>query len=365
MSDRVLIIGGTGRIGSSIAQDLAGHTDAQIVVTGRQTPSSPIPYTFFPLDLAERDRLKEAIQGCRLVIHCAGPFHYRDGRVLATCIECGVDYLDVSDCRSFAEKAIEYSDRAAAAGVTAILHTGVFPGISNSMARLGVEQLDKPEAIYLYYVVAGSGGAGVTVMRTTFLGLQKPFPVWLNGQWQTVQPYSDRTVVEFPQPYGKTGVYWFEVAETYTLARTFPVHTVVTKFGSVPDFYNYLTALTARYLNPMLQDGDTIEYLARLSKNMTRISDRFSGIGIALRVEVSGIKQEKPTRYVLSFSHENTATATGNGTGSIAEFILNGQLHRPGVWAIEQVVPTERFQQAMASRGNTIHQKELKTESMN
>ncbi|MCL6750784.1 saccharopine dehydrogenase NADP-binding domain-containing protein, partial [Nostoc sp. CCCryo 231-06] len=35
MTDSVLILGGRGRIGSSVAQDLATHTQAKITITGR------------------------------------------------------------------------------------------------------------------------------------------------------------------------------------------------------------------------------------------------------------------------------------------------------------------------------------------
>ncbi|WP_322096549.1 MULTISPECIES: hypothetical protein [Planktothricoides] len=89
------------------------------------------------------------------------------------------------------------------------------------MTRQAVEQLDQAESIHLSYVVAGSGGAGVTVMRTTFyatwrqvlylgrpqdrtgfstwgdpktavaLELQHSFDAWIDGQWQRVKPYSD------------------------------------------------------------------------------------------------------------------------------------------------------------------------------
>jgi len=47
------------------------------------------------LDLADKKGLLNAITNSNLVIHCAGPFHYRDTRVLKTCIEQGANYLDV------------------------------------------------------------------------------------------------------------------------------------------------------------------------------------------------------------------------------------------------------------------------------
>jgi saccharopine dehydrogenase-like NADP-dependent oxidoreductase len=202
MTDRVLILGGRGRIGSSVAQDLATHTQAKITITGRSPETHNLPLgereQYLALDLAEVDKLREAIAHSDLVIHCAGPFHYRDANVLQLCIEQGVNYIDVSDHRSYTSKALTYHEQAIAAGVTAVINTGIFPGISNSMVRQGVEQFDEAEKIKLYYLVGGSGGAGITVMRTTFLGLQHPFEAWIDGKWQVVKPYSEREIVEFP-----------------------------------------------------------------------------------------------------------------------------------------------------------------------
>lgn len=114
------------------------------------------------------------------MIHCAGPFHKQNASVLKLCIELGVNYIDVSDHPSFTCKAIALRAKAEAAGITAIVNTGIFPGISNSMVRRDIEQLDQANAVHLSYVVGGSGGAGVTVMRSTFLGLQRSFEVLQN-----------------------------------------------------------------------------------------------------------------------------------------------------------------------------------------
>ncbi|MDZ8239970.1 MAG: saccharopine dehydrogenase NADP-binding domain-containing protein [Nostoc sp. ChiQUE01a] len=366
MTDRVLILGGRGRIGSSVAQDLATHTQAQITITGRSAEtgkgvslSSGGQVEFLVLDLAEIDKLREAIANSNLVIHCAGPFHYRDANVLETCIAQGVNYIDVSDHRSYTSKALNYHQQAAAAGVTAIINTGIFPGISNSMVRQGVEQFDNPEKIHLSYLVSGSGGAGITVMRTTFLGLQHPFEAWINGKWQIVKPYSEREIVNFPSPYEDSGVYWFDMPETFTLPKAFPsVKTVITKFGSVPDFYNHLTWIAAHIFPKwLMQRRYMIEFLSHVSHSMTDLTDNFSGIGVAVRSEVTGQKNGKLAVFCSNLVHENTATASGCGTGSIAQLLLEGKLKKPGVFAVEEALPTDLFEHTMQSRGIKIHHK--------
>lgn len=360
MADKVLILGGRGRIGSSVAEDIVTHTQAQIILTGR-TPDSRVSnprFSFLVLDLADVERLKEAIASCDLVVHCAGPFHYRDANVLKICIEQGVNYVDVSDHRSFTSKALDYYEAAATAGVTAIVNTGIFPGISNSMVRQGIEKFDTAQRIHLSYLVSGSGGAGITVMRTTFLGLQHPFDAWIDGKWQLVKPYSQRETLEFPAPYKRTGVYWFDMPETFTLPLTFPeVKTVITKFGSVPDFYNHLTWIAAHVFPKwLMQQTSSIEFLAHVSHFMTDVTNRFSGIGVAVRSEITGQKNGQKAIYCSTLVHENTAVAAGYGTGSIAQLLLEGLLKKPGVWTVEQALTTDLWEQAMQSRGLTIHQ---------
>lgn len=365
--ERVLILGGAGRIGRSIAADLVTHTQAQITITGRDPLGTQVAQHLGPrvqfqvLDLVDEAGLTKAIAATDLVIHCAGPFHYRDTRVLQTCIQERVNYLDVSDHRSFVSKALAHRAVAEAAGITAVINAGVFPGISNSMVRQAVEQLDQPERIHLSYIVSSSGGAGVTVMRTTFLGLQRPFEVWLDGQWQTVHPYSQPETVEFPTPYGRTPVYWFDMPEGFTLPKAFPVKTVITKFGSVPNFYSHLTWIAAHWFpKQLMRHPAAIEFLAHVSHRMTRISDRFSGIGVAIRLEVSGQQDGLPARICSTLVLPDTAIAAGYGAGSIAQLLLLGQLQQPGVWPVEEALSTRLFEQSMQVRGVKINQELLK-----
>ena len=351
MAQKVLVIGGYGRIGKSVARDIANHTGAEVTITSRQAQSEVKPFQFLALNLDDRSQLHKAIANKDLVVHCAGPFHHRDGRVLESCIEQGVNYIDVSYHRSFYQRVIKQQERAIATGITAVLNTGIFPGISNSMVKQGVEQFDRANKIHLSYVVAGSGGAGLTVMRTTFLGLKNKFSAWIDGRWQDISPYSQREVIEFPAPYGKTGVYWFDVPETYTFADSFPVDTVVTKFGSIPDWYNHLTWITAHvFPEAWVSSRGGIEFFSKVSYAMTKVTDRFSGIGVAMRAEITGTKEGQPHTYCSTMVHPDTAIAAGAGTGSIAQLLLARKLNQPGIYPVEQALSTELFVQCMASR---------------
>ncbi|MEM6453252.1 MAG: saccharopine dehydrogenase NADP-binding domain-containing protein, partial [Cyanobacteria bacterium P01_D01_bin.105] len=353
MTKTVLVIGGNGRIGRSAATDIVAYTDAHVTVTGRRTASAldlPERQRYLPLALADEAAVEQAIAQHDLIIHCAGPFRSRNHHVLESCIAQGKPYLDVADSPDYVNKALQYRQAAQNAGVTAVISTGIFPGISGSMVRQGIEQLDTAESVHLSYLVAGSGGAGVTVMRTTFIELQTPFMSKIKGKWRAIAPYSQREVIDFPR-YGKGGVYWFNTVEALTVADTFPeLQTVVTKFGSVPDYYNRLTWLTARAPRALLKNNAVIEALSKISYRMTEVTDPRTGVGIAMRIFVEGTKDGKPATYISTFDHEDTAFCAGCGTGALAQLILSNRLNKPGVWAVEQALPTPLFEETLEQR---------------
>jgi saccharopine dehydrogenase-like NADP-dependent oxidoreductase len=365
MPNKVLILGGRGQIGSSVALDLLKYTQSQVIITGRSTSGLPshlkeqfgTRLQYQDLNLADEAGLVDAIAAVDLVVHCAGPFRLRDTTVLKSCIAQSKNYVDVSDDRVFTQAALEHCPAAEAAGVTAVINTGVFPGISNSLVCQGAEQFDRLEEFHIYYVVAGSGGAGVTVMRTTFLNIQHSFDAWINGRWQQVKPYSEKETVDFPAPFGRSNVYWFDMPESLTLAKNFPVKTVKTKFGTFPNFYNILTWMTAHWFpKQLMRQPQFIEALAHISYNMASVTNRFSGIGVAMRVDILGQKNGKTAHYYSTFVHDNAAIATGIGTGSICELILSGQIRKPGVWPVEQALTTPLWENLLNSRGLLVEQ---------
>lgn len=359
MVRKILILGGTGQIGQRVAADLLRQMPVSITLTGRR-PHTALPLlalaqvSFLQLDLAWQNELQRAIADHDLVIHCAGPFHRRDGLVLKACIAVKTNYIDVSDHRCLYEKLKGLRGEVAAAGIIAICNAGVFPGISNSMVRLGVEQLDQPEKIELYYGVAGSGGAGETVMTTTFLGLLESFMVWQEGQWLNKRPYSEPQQVHFPEPIGKANVYWFDVAETFTFKESFPVQTVITKFGSLPDIYNQLTRAMTLLPARILKNPYVIQGLSKISYGMTQISDRLTGVGVAMRAIITGTKDNQPKTIQVDFVHENTAIAAGQGVSLIAELLLEQRINQVGLYPVEQIVPSDLFLELAKKRNLEI-----------
>lgn len=135
---------------------------------------------FIAMDINDKDgyQLDAIIQEHDLIINTAGPFQgLRIPVVMEKCLLFSKKYIDVCDdiklsriCRSQ-----QYQDMAIKYNSTAIISTGIWPGCSSLLADDiihhssilgGVEQVD---SVRFSFFTAGSGGAGPTILSATFL----------------------------------------------------------------------------------------------------------------------------------------------------------------------------------------------------
>lgn len=210
-AQRVVIFGGTGRVGGSTAAALAASgLPLTLVLAGRDeqraralcasaTQPALRDATFVRCDLADDATLAATLRGADLVIHAAGPFQrQRRCAVLEAAVAARVPYLDVCDDTEAAEQAKALHSRAQAAGIRAVVCGGVFPGVSNLLAAGLVQGEEAPPKRLAYsYFTAGSGGAGKTILATSLMLCGEDAVAYKDGAKVTVPPVSGRRVVDF------------------------------------------------------------------------------------------------------------------------------------------------------------------------
>jgi saccharopine dehydrogenase-like NADP-dependent oxidoreductase len=199
-SPRIVLIGGTGRVGSSTASALL-HTipDSKLILGSRTVQSyknaierrpNLINSSHVLLDVNQPSTIEKAIEGADLVVHTAGPFQRRGKcAVLEAAIKKEVPYVDVCDDTEYSKEAKRLHLKAMEAGVPAIITGGIYPGLSNVMAAHMIETANEtndgdmsresepkaaPSRVLYSYFTAGSGGAGPTILETTFLLAGEP-----------------------------------------------------------------------------------------------------------------------------------------------------------------------------------------------
>lgn len=160
---RVLVVGGSGRVGGSCVQRLVQCGVDHVTVGGTQEGSfldaqqrwvRLLPKQRAGLesvDFANLDREKAAsvqevlANQYDLVIHTAGPFQGKVGvpnGVLEACTIAKVPYVDVCDdyCTASASKTKHHA-KAVANDVPCLVSTGCWPGVSSLMAKQLVYQI--------------------------------------------------------------------------------------------------------------------------------------------------------------------------------------------------------------------------------
>ncbi|KAL6745899.1 Saccharopine dehydrogenase [Haematococcus lacustris] len=360
---KVVIIGGTGRVGSSTASCiLRSFPDVNVTIAGRSKSSYDDAISrrpdlakcrFQQVDIASPSSVKAAMSGIDLIIHAAGPFQQTKNHiVLEQAIDAKVAYVDVCDDLHYSEesKAL-YGKAAADAGVPAIISAGIYPGTSNVMAAHIISiakgeydenwqyrtpeagQGEKPKLLRYSYYTAGSGGAGPTILQTSFLLAGEPVVVYKEGQRFELPPISNRREVDFGPGIGRKGVYLYNLPECESAYKYLGVPGVSARFGTDPFIWNWAMWLMARAMpRKLLNDRTFVKSFASLSEPAVRLVDKWAGEAVAMKIEVD-FESGKNSSGI--FVHRLLGQSMGYSVAGFAQAVLLGQT-KPGVWYPEE-----------------------------
>ncbi|KAK8604924.1 hypothetical protein V6N13_082387 [Hibiscus sabdariffa] len=346
-NSRVLVLGGTGRVGGSTATALSKLCpDLRIVVGGRNREKGASMVAtlgknseFAEVDVNNKDSLEAALSDVDLVVHAAGPFQQAQKcTVLEAAIETQTAYLDVCDDTSYAFRAKSFKDRAVSANVPAITTGGIYPGVSNVMAAELVraarsENKGEPERLRFSYYTAGSGGAGPTILATSFLLLGEEVVAYNKGQKIKLKPYTGMLNVDFGKGIGKRDVYLLNLPEVRSAHEVLEVPTVSARFGTAPFFWNWgMEAMTNLLPAEYLRDRSKVQQLVEWFDPLVRAVDGIAGERVSMRVDLECTNGRST---IALFSHRRLSLAVGNATAAFAVAILEGST-QPGVWFPEE-----------------------------
>ena len=355
---RVVVLGGTGRVGSATAAALirlAGKDGAMasgidVVLAARDGSKAPDAMAQWPelagasferCDVRDRASLERVLGGgggTDLVIHAAGPFQGAEPDVLDAAVSLGVPYIDVCDDAEHTLRAKRDVDaRAASQGVPAVVSCGVYPGLSNVVAAFmcdrsasGGSPYPDNEATHLRfsYFTAGSGGVGPTILATSILLLGEPATVVADGEESTADAFSRRMVVEFGAKVGAREVFALNLPETLTAHRTLGVPNVTASFGTAPGVWNGAMQAMARVVPAgILRNRSFANAAAGALMPLVKGVDALVGGRTAMRIDA---KYDNGKVSSSLFVHEDTAMAAGASTAAFAAAVMGGGV-APGV----------------------------------
>ena len=354
------------------------------------------------IDAGDSDMVANAGEGCKLVVNAVIP-EFNKG-IMRACLKCGAAYQDMAQGQTRTQTIDEaYLDQMTLApefekqGQLALLSTGMDPGVTNTFAANGYEDLDKCFEIRIkdYALFDSPVPLQVWSQETYYIDCAQPPLVYEDGEFKRVEIFGRREQYPFPEPFGLGTVIAHDHEEVTTLPRTLPkalgekgLRYVDFKMGGDEagldaDHALVASGMTSKY--PVkLKDGSEIRpidvFVATLEPNPP--ADELARLALAgeitdfgvVTVDCIGEKNGKPATigyyiYPPDIKWVNGqipgATCVSYGTSTpasiYAEFIVEGRITQKGMICPEELTRDVRdaFIAEMGVRNMPVFRKDV------
>ena len=354
------------------------------------------------IDAGDSDMVAKAGEGCKLVVNAVIP-EFNKG-VMRACLKCGAAYQDMAQGQTRTQTIDEaYLDQMTLApefekqGQLALLSTGMDPGVTNTFAANGYEDLDKCFEIRIkdYALFDSPVPLQVWSQETYYIDCAQPPLVYEDGEFKRVEIFGRREQYPFPEPFGLGTVIAHDHEEVTTLPRTLPkalgekgLRYVDFKMGGDEagldaDHALVASGMTSKY--PVkLKDGSEIRpidvFVATLEPNpaadelaILALAGEITDFGV-VTVDCIGEKNGKPATigyyiYPPDIKWVNGqipgATCVSYGTSTpasiYAEFIVEGRITQKGMICPEELTRDVRdaFIAEMGVRNMPVFRKDV------
>ncbi len=195
MRPTIVLLGGTGRAGRVAARLLLEHTDARVVLGGRDRgKAAALAATLAPefpggrvdavaVDATDESSLRTALEGARLLFDC-GPTALFTGRIPLACIAAGVDCLDIHPSRSLAVLR-PLAHEVARAGRCFVTQAGLHPGLPATIMRHAASLLTRCDSVAagMLLNIGEVPGPESAVELIEEMGVYRSL-IWREGAWR-------------------------------------------------------------------------------------------------------------------------------------------------------------------------------------
>jgi len=353
---KVLILG-CGNIGSVATEDLAKTTRSiQIVVADKsETRAKEVAekigksnVSWIQLDVTTLSKLVNALKDFDLVMgFLPGKLGYR---LTKACIDAGKDLVDVS---YMSENPLTLTENAIKANVTIVPDCGLAPGISNILVGHATAELDKAQAVHI--MVGGLPEKPVLPLDYVITWspenlideYMRKSRIVKEGKTIEVEALSGLEEIEFPK-FGKLEAFYTDGLRTlpHTITGAYDMWEKTLRYPGHAEKIKLLRNLGFFDEKQIDIDGSAVSP-RKLTVKLLEQKLRKPEIKdvVALKVEVSGIKNGRQTRYVyhlLDYYDEKRritamARTTAYSASIIAQLMLKKALREKGV------VPSEKI----------------------
>jgi saccharopine dehydrogenase (NAD+, L-lysine forming) len=330
------------------------------------------------IDASDTSMVAGAGEGARLIVNAVIPEF--NMAIMNASLMCGAAYMDMASgqtqTKTIDEAYLEQltlADDFAKAGITALLSTGMDPGVTNTFASIGYQDLDICHEIRIKDFALFDSPVPLQVwsQETYYTDCAQPPLLYEDGKFKRIEIFGRREKHMFPEPFGLGCVICHDHEEVTTLPRLLPkkwgdkgLRYVDFKMGGDEagidaDLALVSSGMTSKY--PVrLKDGREVRpidvFVATLPPNppadelgKLALGGEITDFGV-VTVDCVGEKNGKPASVNLSVyppdikwvnSQIPGATCVSYGTSTpasiYAEFIVEGRITDTGIVCPEEL----------------------------
>lgn len=377
---KVVVLGGAGIIGRSIAADLAADVDQLIIAdqdleAARQVADGLQPTASAQhVDVTDEQSLELLLAGSDGCINSVNYYFNLD--VMRACLATGVPYLDLGGLFHTTRKQLKLDNEFKERGVTAVLGIGSCPGVANVQAGWLAGMLDTVGSVHIFNGSTADRGDSLTApyaIETILDEISMPAMVFREGEFAERPPLSEEQQYLFPEPIGWAKTHLSLHSEVATIPLSFAEKGIqecsfkITFFGyseAALRKLQFLAEIGLAGTEPIAIGEAQVrprDVLVKLLAGLPteEAPDPGSGGYKAVITEVTGTDSDRPVLLkaeTFGGPLEDDSAGAGRRLVSgpaaiVGSWLASGRLSRPGVWAPEQVVDAEAFFAELAERG--------------
>jgi len=359
---KIVVFGGAGDMGSEAVRDIAAakNVDSLLIADYNKNAAARlaadidsefVESTF--CDANDHNSLVELMSGADVCLSCIGPFYEYESKMVRAAIDAKVNYVSICDDFDAAEAALAMDKPAKKAGITVLNGMGWTPGLSNVLARKGIDELEEAREVHIAWAGGADDSEGLAVIKHTLHIFTGDVPTYSSGRWKRVPAGSDREKVAFPDPIGKISVYNLGHPEPVTIPHFIPGLEEVTLKGAVtPEWVNPMAkALSAAGLTNSPRKRDIgANFFHRFGPTLFKSKGKpISGI----HVKVVGTRNGQPATFIGTCV-DNMKRLTGIPAAIGTLMVGAGQVEAKGVVAPETAIEPELFFTEIKKRGMKV-----------
>jgi lysine 6-dehydrogenase len=378
----IVVLGGAGAMGRVTVRALSEYEDidqitladynearAQEVAASLQSSKIQVKQ----IDVTNEEQLCTLLRGAHVVLSAVD--YAFNLSVLKACVKERVHYADLGGLFHMTRKQIDMSPEVDAAGITAILGMGGTPGITNLLACMAVDRLDRVDSIRVQLGCSDVTPSKAPLVapysiRTILDEFTKEPQVFQNGAWYPQQPLTGQEEIAFPLPVGRA----IAVYSLHSECASFPVSFRNKGIGHVSfkiafpgDFLTklkFLVDLGFGSNEPINVQGVKVsprEVLARLLERFPAedVEPQDCDVLRIVVVGVAGGQRVEITNQVVVLPYRRWGISAGALDTAVplaiaGRMLARGEITRRGAIGPEMCVPVEPFFRELAHYGMPV-----------